>query len=464
VTTFTVFDPDGPGPAKLSLYIGGGFDFAGGRYANNLASWNGADWSAVGPGLSGDVLALALYNDGTGRATYAGGRFASIGGRPLNHIARWDGETWRPLGGGVTAGAMVNRGVWAIAPHTDNAGHALYAGGEFLKAGGTSAARIARWNGKTWSAVGAGTNGLVRALASHNDGSGAALYAAGDFTIAGGKSANRIAKWDGAAWSPLGSGLNATVYALRPFDDGSGPALYVVGTFVKAGGVPAARVAKWADGAWSPLPGIVGGSVQALAIYDAGAGPRLVAGGTFAFGPLLQDKFVGMWDGGAWKAVVAQNPLPQGAVRALRVFDDGNGPALFAGGDFNDLKAPPNTIRHIARLRDGQWSAVGMPDRPVYAFGTPDADDAGISMFVGGSFTYISNLRSGRIARLVACGPGATACAADCDSDTDLDTDDFLCFQALFAAGDDGADCDGDGGLNVEDFICFQTTFAAGCS
>ena len=465
VTTFTVFDPDAAGPATVSLHVGGSFDYAGGRRARNFAAWDGADWSAVGPGLSGDVLAFALYNDGTGRTTYAGGRFATIGGRPLNHIARWDGATWQPLGGGLNAGAMVNRGVWALAAHTDASGHSLYAGGEFLKAGAVTAPRIARWNGKQWSAVGTGMNGLVTALASHDDGSGgAALYAAGNFTAAGGVSAIRVAKWNGASWSPLGSGLNGMARTLRSFDDGAGPALYAGGEFTQAGGAPALSVAKWAGGAWSPLPGIIVGPVCTLAIYDAGEGPRLHAGGYFAFGNGNFDKFIGRWDGGAWKATTSQSPFPYGRIHALRVFDDGNGPALFAGGDFKDFEPPPDSMRYIARLRDGVWSPSGMPDRPVLALGTPDDAGDGLSMFVGGSFTYISGIRSGRVTRLFACAPTAAACAADCDGDGALDIDDFLCFQALFAAGDDAADCDGDGALGVEDFICFQTTFAAGCS
>jgi len=57
----------------------------------------------------------------------------------------------------------------------------------------------------------------------------------------------------------------------------------------------------------------------------------------------------------------------------------------------------------------------------------------------------------------------ASACFPDCNEDGDLNILDFVCFQALFAAGDLGADCDGSGALNVLDFICFQGEFAKGC-
>jgi hypothetical protein len=66
----------------------------------------------------------------------------------------------------------------------------------------------------------------VYALTVFDDGGGPALYAGGEFTTAGGSSTNNIAKWDGASWSALGSGMNHVVRALTVLDDGGGPALH----------------------------------------------------------------------------------------------------------------------------------------------------------------------------------------------------------------------------------------------
>jgi hypothetical protein len=61
------------------------------------------------------------------------------------------------------------------------------------------------------------------------------------------------------------------------------------------------------------------------------------------------------------------------------------------------------------------------------------------------------------------------ACYPNCDGSTAppvLNVNDFICFQAKFAAGDSYANCDGSTTppvLNVNDFICFQQRFAAGC-
>ncbi|MFZ4768177.1 MAG: choice-of-anchor D domain-containing protein, partial [Roseimicrobium sp.] len=52
------------------------------------------------------------------------------------------------------------------------------------------------------------------------------------FTTAGGTSANRIAKWNGSAWSALGTGMNGTVSALAADSTGH---LYLGGSFSFAG-------------------------------------------------------------------------------------------------------------------------------------------------------------------------------------------------------------------------------------
>jgi uncharacterized membrane protein len=61
------------------------------------------------------------------------------------------------------------------------------------------------------------------------------------------------------------------------------------------------------------------------------------------------------------------------------------------------------------------------------------------------------------------------ACYPNCDGSTAapiLNINDFICFQAKFAAGDPYANCDASTSvpvLNINDFICFQARFAGGC-
>lgn len=327
VHALTIFD-DGTGPA---LYAGGNFTTAGGVTANGIAKWDGAAWSSLGSGVDDQVRALTVFDDGVGPALYAGGFFTTAGGVSANSIAKWDGAAWSPLGSGVSSD-LGGGTVLALTVFDDGTGPALYAGGSFTTAGGVTADGIAKWDGASWSPLGSGFfDNDIRALTVFDDGAGPALYAGGIFSIAGGVSASRIAKWDGTAWSPLGSGVEISVSALTVFDDGTGPALVAGGNFSTAGGVSANRVAKWDGAAWSALGTGVSNSVSDLTVFDDGAGPALYAGGFFTSAGGVSANNIAKWDGAAW------SPLGSGvngSVLALTGFDDGTGAALYAGGNF----------------------------------------------------------------------------------------------------------------------------------
>jgi hypothetical protein len=68
----------------------------------------------------------------------------------------------------------------------------LFAGGDFTKAGGKSAAHIAKWNGSDWTATDSGMDKTITALVAED--SGTTVYAGGPFTIAGGKPSNYLGR------------------------------------------------------------------------------------------------------------------------------------------------------------------------------------------------------------------------------------------------------------------------------
>ncbi len=206
-----------------TLYTGGDFTMAGGKPALHIAKWNGTEWSALGKGLDGSVYALAV--DGSGNL-YAGGDFTRAGDTPANHIAKWNGTEWSALGKGA------NRSVLALA--VDGRGN-LYCATAYSMATGSN---IYRWDGTAWFNIARGTHDLS-ALAADEIGN---LYAAGYFTEIGGVAANRIAKWNGREWSALGSGMNDAVLALAADVGGN---IYAGGSFSTAGGKPSSRIAKW---------------------------------------------------------------------------------------------------------------------------------------------------------------------------------------------------------------------------
>ena len=234
VDALAVFD-DGSGPA---LFVGGRFTSAGGVPANCIAKWDGTSWSSLGSGTNFDVRALEVFDDGSGPKLYVGGAFSIAGGVNIGYgIARWNGSTWSTVGGGVSDA------VSALVVHDDGTGPALYAGGNFLNAGGVSVNKLARWNGQAWSAVGFPTSFLsVYSLASFDDGTGPALYAGGT---------SFLWKWNGGSWSPFGGGLGSPsgetveVYTLRGFEFGGTRSLFVGGRFTTSGGISSPNLAEW---------------------------------------------------------------------------------------------------------------------------------------------------------------------------------------------------------------------------
>jgi hypothetical protein len=191
------------------------------------------------------------------------------------------------------------------------------------------------------------------------------------------------------AWESVGGGVQGDVWSMVVFDDGTGPALYAGGQFRTAGGVPAESVARWDGTAWSAVGGgITGGSltrVYVLAVFDDGRGPALYAGGDFDLAGGTQANNVARWDGTAW------SPLGDGLSRSTGgvvydavVFDDGNGPALYVSGSFDT--AGSVSARNIARWDGTAWAEVGGGVSHHLAAMEVFDDGSGPLLVAGGTF------------------------------------------------------------------------------
>ena len=126
-------------------------------------------------------------------------------------------------------------------------------------------------------------------------------------------------------------------------------------TFLIALSLAAPAIAQTCQPAWDngfdlvltpPAVGDPGlnGSVSAMTIFDDGTGPALYAGGSFTTAGGVSASHMAKWDGSTW------SPLGSGInghVRAMTIFDDGSGPALFAGGQFATAGGSP--AHNIAR-------------------------------------------------------------------------------------------------------------------
>ncbi|MBX3323034.1 MAG: hypothetical protein KF757_08605 [Phycisphaeraceae bacterium] len=478
------------------LIVGGVFNTAGGEQCESVASWSGSQWTAlVEPankiGTTHEVHSFATYDDGSGPALFVGGPFTRAGGVDIFYgIAKWDGQTWSELNGpGPYSGLTRAADCLVVFDDGLGGGPALYAGGSFTLASGITANRIARWNGTTWSALegpnGIGMSGIqiqvrVAALKVFDEGTGPALYAGGHFTTAGGVTVNHIARWNGTLWSALTGdggiiGVNNAVEAIEVFDDGTGPALYVGGAFITAGGVTVNRIARWNGTTWSALSGPNGTgvtpfSVYALTTFDDGTGPALYAAGNFGTAGGASASRIARWDGTNWSSlgIPGENAI-HNAIRALTVFDDGTGPALFACGAFYSIGNL--NCSGVAKWNGFQWSGLSGP-AGIGVSGTNDLfvralaafdDGSGLGLYVGGSFKSAGGIVSENIAKWQACPMASPPCPADVNGDGVLNFFDIQHFLAAFSSGNPAADFNGDGTLDFFDVQLFLGLFAAGC-
>jgi hypothetical protein len=332
------------------------------------AKWNGTTWSAQGTaGISASTVvnALALDSTSAGCTTagspciYAGGNFTTAGGTSANRLAKWDGTSWSAVGTGV------NSTVNALA-YDGSTPQKLYIGGSFTDFNGTNVLNIATWDGTTSSSLSSvGLNGGINALASDASGN---IYAGGDFPNTGGVAdTSYIAKWNGTSWSALGTGMNGSVTAL--LYDSTNSVLYAGGSFTTAGGVSANYIAKWDGASWSAVGGGFDNTVRALALDSSG---NLYAGGDFLC-----------------------------AAGSTNTGTDDSGTNTCAGSGGTTV------FNHIAKWNGTSWSNMatgGLPgmDDAVYAI----AVDSALNVYAGGRF----NVRVGNCAcsYLVKWTPGTS--------------------------------------------------------
>ncbi len=327
-------------------------------------------WSAefAAPTTNGQILAHAVFNDGTGPALYCGGSFTEIGGVFARGLAKWNGVTWSEVGGGVGGGGYyASYTVKSLEVFTFGATTHLYVGGSFSSVGtGTSLLSvnsIARWSGVAWSALGTGLigpynyAGEARAMAVHNAGSGNALYVGGAFDTAGGIVSTNIARWTGSAWQAVGGGLNGPVNDLEIYTTALGTHIYAAGSFYNSGiNIPNA-VARFTGSAWAALAAGLNNPVSCMAVHDDGTGPALyVAAGNHPYGPGAPfyvgnaSGFAARWDGSAW-SLAGSSPA---GINYMKSFHDASGTTLWATGSFTFVAGVPSTS--MARFDGLSWT------------------------------------------------------------------------------------------------------------
>lgn len=132
--------------------------------------------------------------------------------------------------------------------------------------------RIARRNGTGFIRLGGGLNSTVSALAYDCNGN---LIVGWSFTLASGSTANRIAVWDGTGRSTLGSGfLNGSVTSIATDCMGN---IFVWGTFTWDGVRTINRIARWYNNRRYTLGSGANSTVNKIKIF----GNMVYMGGLF---------------------------------------------------------------------------------------------------------------------------------------------------------------------------------------
>lgn len=420
------------------LIVMGDLDITMGAPAGGVAAWDGTSWSSVGSGTNAfGTSEFTMSGLATAQELYVGGFFTVAGGQACWGLARFDGSTWSPVGplqqAGVDSyiddftvwstqlvacgdfrtagGALISGGLAAFdgtnwsdirAPLSNGTGRAwisrvgtyagdLVAAGRFDHIDGNPAVNIARWNGATWQALGAGLNGEAADLTLYEG----RLVAVGSFTASGAQPALYVARFDGVAWQPMGSGFNANVNQVHVH----GGRLYAAGIFTQSGATPTNYIAVWNGSDWQPVGGGTNGWVHALESH----GTRLVAGGAFSLAGGVSVSNVAAWDGTQW------SPLGPGVPYGVKLLHSFAG-RLYAGQPGSSYAASANgaasTSDVVGRL--GAWDGTswnplgsgltgggGFPWGPVAnAF-----QEFGNQLYVGGSFYNVGHKPASFIAR-----------------------------------------------------------------
>jgi len=341
------------------LFVGGGFDRAGGQVANGIAAWNGTAWSPLGSGVwdafnndPGTVQAF-LAHDGQ---LFVGGSFTHAGGVQAQNLAKWyppdhwlaagningtvtcmteyngdlivgggfdhvdwDGEWlytgnvaglgpsgWYPIAGYGGSNNVIDLAVWD---------GQLVAGGAFHgMQGNYDLDYLARWDGSTWSSFSASGNdeidGMVKAIAVFQG----ELYIGGSFWTIGGKPVEKMARWDGVEWQPVGEEVwSALIYGYGPISF----AVYNGALFVGGGfrlGAPwwTDGIMRWDGASWSVCGAGLNNSVIDLERIDDGVSEKLYAAGAFS----LADGYIDSRGIAAWietpVTAVAEAGVPRG--------------------------------------------------------------------------------------------------------------------------------------------------------
>ena len=252
------------------------------------------------------------------------------------------------------------------------------------------------------------------------------IYVVGCFTnFAGVAEADYVAKWNGTSWTALGASgdINAIVHDVVVYKGD----IHIAGEFTDAGGdVAADMVAKWNGSAWVGLP-VTGGSnatnglgspkelssdfAAALKVQENSAGTTddiLLVGGRFYYGindgrsgfQIPHTINIATWNSSTWGSVDVDSQSFSSMVSDYVVHDiEIVGSSIYASGYRNAGYGSGSNKAFAFHKFDGTtWtrpiSVVSASSFFGSGFGIYTMETVGTNIYVGGNFTGLSSVAS----------------------------------------------------------------------
>lgn len=208
-------------------------------------------WAAYTPSAPVSADLDAMYVDTITNILYLGGRFEYIGGKHCRGAARWNGTTWDSMGIGFDRDNLANFAgtVKKILRYKNK----IYYFGTFDQAGPYNTKGMAIWNGTAWDSIGSSfPNGYILDADIYQD----TMYVCGAFSKIGTLTTSCVAKFDGANWYSLSFPLGP--YGIRAYKN----KIYVIGAWYQNG---YSLTAEWdyVNG-WKPSLGVQGNTAKTL--------------------------------------------------------------------------------------------------------------------------------------------------------------------------------------------------------
>lgn len=327
-----------------SLYVAGQFSRAGGVNAENIARWDGVQWSPVGSGVPGIVRDLIAVPGPAGATSLHGVGRCFVGDGVSSPLSRWDGSEWLP--DPRFNGDAVDAHVYPTANGS------LYLAGTFAIPNASPIRTRTSLVKLGASVESINVSGNVMRLTSMRFNNAEHLIAAGSFDVIHATNALDIAKYNGTAWTafpsiPVGMRLNQVEALAKVAVNGATTTPtdqlwvsgYSTGTFIWTPNV--------ANGTWQQAPGTAAFSLAPSVLYAdtrVALFPRMLAAGPlFNFGGTRE---LAILENTTWTTVspFASDSSLQ-SIYAITTYSPSPtaNPPLIVAGQFDGLWQAPGT-------------------------------------------------------------------------------------------------------------------------